>query len=311
MTRSLTALLLCSALAACAPETVQDAPTVQDTTDAQPVAETSAAQVPTLTQAWLLDGFDSPESVIVADGGYYVSNVGGGGTDVDGNGAISRIGADGQMVERDWITGTDAMPLNAPKGMTLMDGGERLLITDIDHLVVADVKTGEILERIPADGAGFLNDVAEGPDGLALISDSRNARIYQYDGDGISVWLEDEALGGVNGLMMEGGRLLVTTMGGGELLSVDPASKAITVLAGGMANGDGVGRRADGSYMVSSWPGQLWHVREGEAPTLLLDTTVETVGEDAAVAMNDVLFLQDVVVAPNWSQGTVRAYRID
>lgn len=274
-----------------------------------------APSAPTLTQIWVLDGFDAPESVIPAwDGnGYYVSNVGGDGTAMDGNGAISRISPDGRMLDRDWVTGTDEVPLHAPKGMAIVedDKGPALLVTDIDHVAFILADTGRLAKRLPAPGASFLNDIAKGPGQSAFISDSRNARIYKLEDDVITVWLEDDRLAGVNGLMMDGGRLLVTTMSAGELLSVDPDTKEITSLAAGMENADGMGRRADGSYMVSSWPGQLWHVRDGEAPTLLQDTTLETVGEDAVVAMNDVLFLEDTVVAPNWFPGTVRAYRID
>ncbi|MEM7728013.1 MAG: hypothetical protein AAF311_01930 [Pseudomonadota bacterium] len=315
MSHRLSILLFTAALSACAGGSIDPADTSQaetGTAEVQAVAsESQAVSIPVLTEDWVLDGLDAPESVIptLAGDGYYVSNVGGEGTDRDNDGAISRIGLDGTMIERDWITGTDAVPLHAPKGMTVMRSGkgDALLVTDIDHVAFILAAEGRLAKRLPAPGAGFLNDIAKGPGESAFISDSANARIYRLENDEITVWLEDDRLRGVNGLMMDKGRLLVTTMSAGELLSIDPETQEITVLAGGMESADGIGVRADGSYMVSSWPGRLWHVREGEAPTLLQDTS----GEDGAIYMNDVLFLEDRAIAPNWMPGTVRAYHIE
>ncbi|GLQ20710.1 hypothetical protein ACFFUB_01490 [Algimonas porphyrae] len=305
--RCLTLLSLSTALLACAPETALDNATSAESAE-QPITETIAL---TLNEAWVLDGFDAPESVIATqDGrGYYVSNVGGDGTAQDNDGVISLVGTNGTILERNWVAGTDAVPLHAPKGMTLVenDKGLTLLATDIDHVAFILADEGRLAKRLPAPDATFLNDIAKGPGASAFLSDSANARIYKLEDDTITVWLEDDRLGGVNGLQMEGDRLLVTTMSAGELLSIDLETKAITGLAAGMENADGIGLRSDGSYIISSWPGQLWHVREGEAPVLLQDTS----GEEGATLMNDILLVDDAtLITPNWMPGTVRGYRV-
>ncbi len=305
MTRLLAALLLSSALAACSPsepETQAPTPDAQTTS----VETAPAPQSVTLQPLWQLDGFDAPESVIEAGDGttLYVSNVGGDGSAQDNNGVISKIGMDGAMIDRNWVAGTEALPLHGPKGMALVKG--TLVVTDIDHVVLIDTEASNIIKRIPAEGAGFLNDAVAGPDGTALVSDSANARIYSVQNDVATIWLEDERLGGVNGLHNDGDRLLVTTMDGGELLSVDWDTKAITGLASGMENADGIGLRSDGSYIISSWPGQLWHVRDGEAPTLLQDTSGDT-----PILMNDLLLSGDTLITPNWMPGTVRGYGVE
>ncbi|GLQ24075.1 hypothetical protein GCM10007853_19490 [Algimonas ampicilliniresistens] len=305
MTRLLTALLLSSALAACSPsEPEAQAPTPDAQTTS--VETAPAPQSVILQPLWQLDGFEAPESVIEADDGttLYVSNVGGDGSAQDNNGVISKIGMDGAMINRNWVAGTEALPLHGPKGMALVNG--TLVVTDIDHVVLIDTEASNIIKRIPAEGAGFLNDAVAGPDGTALISDSANARIYSVQDDVATIWLEDERLGGVNGLHNDGDRLLVTTMDGGELLSVDWDTKAITGLASGMENADGIGLRSDGSYIISSWPGQLWHVQDGEAPTLLQDTSGDT-----PILMNDILLSGDTLVTPNWMPGTVRGYGVE
>lgn len=306
MTRTLSFLLLSTALIACSAEPSTE---IQAQIEAESAPDTDVETQPIrLTELWVLDGFDAPESVIkVGDGsGYYVSNVGGDGSTRDNDGAISRLTSDGQMLDRNWVTGTQAMPLHAPKGMAIATDGS-LLVTDIDHLVIIDPDSQMITARIPAEGAAFLNDVARGPGDVALISDSGNARIYAYEAGAITIWLEDDRLAGINGLQMQNGRLLVTTMRDGDLLSIDPTTKALTGLATGMVNADGIGLRSDGSYIISSWPGQLWHARDGQAPILLQDTS----GETGAVLMNDILLADDgLLVTPNWMPGTVRGYSV-
>jgi hypothetical protein len=295
MTPALAALGLTAILTACSPSS-------------SPPSETISAPIdpPTLTELWVLDAFDAPESVIAAgdETTLYVSNTGGEGSAKDGNGVISKISRDGRMIARTWVSGTDALPLHAPKGMALI--GDTLAVTDIDHVVMIAVPTGEITARIPIAGAAFLNDAAVGPDGSILVSDSGTASIHIIESGTASLWLEDEQLNGVNGLQMDGARLLVTTMSAGELLSIDLESKAIAVIGTGMDNADGIGMRADGSYIISSWPGQLWHVRDGEAAMLLQDTS----GDDA-VLMNDILLSGETLVTPNWLPGTVRGYGVE
>lgn len=296
LTLAAPAILLCALLAACSPSETET-PIIEAPAPAQPL---------TLTELWRLDGFDGPESVIEAGDGttLYVSNAGGDGGAKDANGVISIIGMDGTMVERSWVAGTDAMPLHGPKGMALI--GDTLIVTDIDHVVMIDVRAGEITARIPIEGALFLNDAAAGPNDTVLVSDSRTSRIHMIENGVPSVWMEDTRFGGINGLHLDGDRLLVTTMSAGELLSVDLTTKAITGLAAGMENADGIGLRADGSYIISSWPGQLWHAKVGETPTLLQDTTGDT-----PILMNDILLSGDTLITPNWVPGTVRGYRVE
>lgn len=311
MSRRLSALLLSAALTACAAE----APTPEGVEIDTPDMEVVETTVPTLTEGWVVEGLDGPESVIETEDGlaYYVSVIGGEISGIDNNGTIALISKDGVLFDAAWANGTDDMPLNAPKGMTLLETeeGVRLLVTDIDHLAIIAVEDAQLVARLPAPGATGLNDVAKGPGESAFISDSRNARIYKMEDGEITVWMEDERLAGINGLQMEGDALLVSTMVAGELLSIDLETKEITGLATGMVNADGIGVRDDGSYMVSSYTGQLWHVRPGETPTLLQDTGIEAVGAENAIGMNDVLFLKDVVVAPNFRPGSVRTYQID
>jgi hypothetical protein len=285
--RSAAGLLLCILAACSSPET--------DATE--PDAKTY--QAITLELDWTLSGLESPESVIPdATGAYlYVSNVNGQGGAKDANGYIAQVSLEGAIIEKKWADG-----LNAPKGMALV--GDTLFVSDIDQLVLIDAASGAITSRIDIPDAVFLNDVAASKDGI-LISDSAGARIYQYADGQVSVWLADERLGGVNGLLAEEDRLLITTMSKGELLSADWRTKTLSVVAGGMENADGLTVLGDGSYLVSSWPGMLYHVSTAGDLTVLLDTKSEP------VYLNDFYRINDRLFIPNWQPGSVRSYLIN
>lgn len=257
------------------------------------------AATPPLTLLWTLDGLESPESVAPsADGRFlYVANVGGEGDARDGNGFVSRVSLDGRMLEKRWAVGMDA-----PKGAVLTGG--RLYVSDIDRLVEIDTATGKITARYAAAGAKFLNDVAVGPDGRILVSDSGTARIYALGPEGLRVWLENPLLESINGILAEENRLVVTTMAG-RLLAIDYPGKAIRQLAGGIGDGDGVARLADGSYLVSEWPGRLFHVSADGSLAVLSDSRKEE------TYVNDFILAGDVLYVPHWKPGSLSALRID
>ena len=282
-------------LAACSqstppPETSEPAP-------APDASEPTAAATPALSSLWVLDGFEAPEGVAAApQGGYFISNVAGEGADKDAKGWISHISEDGELITLKHIDG-----LNAPKGMAILDG--TLYVADIDTVRLFEAETGDALGTISIDGAGFLNDMTVW-NGNVLVADSANARIHLIDGDAAPVWLEDEtALAGVNGLLGDGDRLLVSTMSAGNLLSINQ-NKDIQQVATGMANADGIGQLVDGGYLVSSWPGQIHYVAEDGDTTTLLDTTEDNTFQ------NDLTVFSDIVIVPNWQPGTVSAWRV-
>lgn len=257
-----------------------------------------AAHTPGFDPLWRSEGFDNPESVIAdGRGGFIVSNVNGGGAEANGEGYLARLDASGAVIgAQRWAEG-----LNAPKGLAMAGG--RLFVTDIDHLVAIDPEDGRILQRYPVEGARFLNDAAA-YDGQVFVSDSGTGRIHVLDGDTVSLWLEDAALAGINGLWPEAGRLLVTTMERGEILAIDWESRAIEVLAGGLPDADGIARTSNGGYVISQWPGDVWYWHEGEEPQRIFER------RDPPVLMNDLTVVEDRVIIPHWSPGAVSAWQI-
>ena len=277
--------LSASALAACS----QPADAPKDTTT---VALDGPAQ---LEEAWVTPGFSAPEGVAFDGETLFISNVAGEANAKDGEGWVSRVSQTGELLEEKWVSS-----LNAPKGMAVRDG--KLFVSDFDAYHVIDIASGEVENTYTVEGAGFLNDITVWQGGVYM-SDSGTARIFQIDVNGYKEWLADERLGGVNGLTADGDRLLIATMSSGSLFETRGA-RDLTEIASGMENADGIAVLDDASYLVSSWPGQIWHVSRTGKTTEILNT------QDAPVFQNDLTRVGDLIIVPNWEPGTVTAWRV-
>jgi len=296
-------LISCLALFACAPAqdvssndesaaAVADGPAESDSAGTE---TTETAARPELEQVWVTGGFSAPEGVAYADDVLFISNVAGEGNEKDGEGWISRLSLDGEMLNEKWLEG-----LNAPKGMAVRDG--KLFVSDYDAYHVIDIETAQIENTYPVEGAGFLNDITVWQGGVYM-SDSGSARIFQVDVNGYKEWLADDRLSGINGLTADGDRLLIATMDSGSLLETLGA-RDLTEIATGMENADGIALLDDGSYLVSSWPGQIWHVTVSGEVTELHDTQADEIYQ------NDLTRVGDLIIVPNWQPGTVTAWRL-
>lgn len=180
-----------------------------------------------------LEGFANPESALhdpVADL-YLVSNLAGDPTAKDGEGFISRVSPEGEIMELRWIDGAaGGMSLDAPKGMSLL--GDTLLVADIDVVRLFDRETGSPIDTWEIEGASFLNDVAVGSDGTVYVSDSGpgfagggsddgGSAIHAFSPDGTRRTLDTGDVTGVNGLAAVDSRLYGVTSGSGRIFVIE------------------------------------------------------------------------------------------
>lgn len=232
------------------------------------------------TKKWTLGGFAHPESVDLdlAHGVLYVTSIGGGPLDKDGNGYISKVSKDGKMLEQNWITG-----LNGPKGMVM--NGFKLYVSDIDQLVEIDTRTGKVVAKYDAVGAKFLNDTAVDAEGNVYVSDIAKSTIWQLKDGKMAIWYEKPGMQNPNGLrVIRGDKLLVAGFGTGmhddgamdtkgNLLVIDLKTKDLTNLGGGQGIGalDGLERNGrDGFYATDFNAGALYNInRDGSFETVL------------------------------------------
>ena len=273
----------------------------------------ASAGLAEVKEKWSLGGFSHPESVEldISNQVLYVSNLGGGPLDKDGNGYIAKLSRSGKMLEPKWITG-----MNAPKGMVIK--GHTLYVTDIDRLAEIDTRTGKINIFYEAPGAVFLNDPAVDADGNVYVSDIAKKTIWQLKDGKMSVWL-DKDLPHINGLrVIHDNKLLVAGWGQGmhddgstdslgNLFTVDLKTKAIANLGDGrpVGNLDGLERGRNGSFLVTDFvAGGLLRINRDGSFEQLLDLK-------SGSADLDVIDNGRTAIIPRMLEDTVTAYSVE
>jgi len=214
-----------------------------------------------------VQGFATPESVLydsIADV-YLVSNVNGSPVEKDGNGFISRVSPDGQMLQREWIDGAaQGVTLNAPKGLAIRDG--KLYVADIDCVRMFDRESGTPAGEVCLKNATFLNDIAASPDGSmfftdsglqmgaeGLVPDGTDAVYRMIDDDRVVAVKKDPSLGAPNGIAIGPLGILVASFGSGEVYRLDVDGNRTDMMPASKRQLDGLVLLPDGGFMMSSW----------------------------------------------------------
>ncbi|WP_017730629.1 SMP-30/gluconolactonase/LRE family protein [Nafulsella turpanensis] len=255
-----------------------------------------------LEQVWATDAvLEVPESVLYnpEEEVLYVSNIVGEPTVEDGAGYISKISLDGEIIEKEWVSGLDA-----PKGMAILDG--KLYVSDINELVEIDIAAGEILNRYAVEDASFLNDVIATADQKILFTDSDRGTVHQFADGVIDLWYGPEADERPNGLYAEEDRVLMATSGTGVFKEVTERGEG-EVLAEGIGAGDGIAAVNENAYLVSNWQGEVYYVVEGiEGVEKILDT------KEQKINAADIEFVRerDLLLVPTFFDNRVVAYKL-
>ncbi len=271
--------------------------TTENTSETEETAETT----PKLSVAWETDTtLITPESVIYDSQNdvYYVSCIGAVPPGAkDGDGYIAKIGANGEIISNQWVTG-----LNGPKGLALIDN--ILYVADIDQLVAINTENGEIISSETIEGATFLNDAGSTPNGDILITDSDLNTVFVKSGEETTVLFSSPDLGRLNGVLFEDGKYLLAGFNSGKLFSLD--GSALTMLADSMQGADGIEKYHDGHF-VSSWNGHIFYVDKNGKRTKLLDTEADKIN----AADIDVIQEKNLLLVPTFFANKVVAYKID
>ena len=221
--------------------------------------------------------FSQPESAYFYTSGstdpgvYFISSTNG-----DDVGWVSKLAADGSMIDPRWAT-----DLRNPMGMRV--SGNRLWINNTTEVV--GLNLDDPSDRIvhPIDGAISLNDLATDSSGHAYLSDSMNSRVVRVDlATGENSTYISTLPSSPNGVLVQGDRLYIASWGvmsdrpeeraqwitktAGDLywVSLKDSTKSRHIIVPELGNLDGVEIDQKGNIYVSDWEsGKLYKISSG------------------------------------------------
>jgi DNA-binding beta-propeller fold protein YncE len=217
---------------------------------------------------WLNDSsFKSPESVAYDANNkcLYVSN-------------FNKVPGEGEMYNEDYISKVDLngkvlvqkfiKNLTAPTGISVSN--HRLYIVERNGIVKFNLETGKIENRFWVPKTFFLNDIDADSIGTIYFSDSGRDIIYRIKNNKLEKWLESDEIPEINGVFLDGDKLIVAANGDSTLKSINIIDKKVTTIAH-FKKGilDGI-KKIGNDYLVSHFEGNLYRVKQnGEVSELL------------------------------------------
>lgn len=221
--------------------------------------------------------FSQPESAYFYTSGstdpgvYFISSTNG-----DDMGWVSKLAADGSMIDSRWAT-----DLRNPMGMRV--SGNRLWINNTTEVVGLNLDNPSDRIVHPIDGAISLNDLATDSSGHAYLSDTMNSRVVRVDlATGENSTYISTLPSSPNGVLVQGDRLYIASWGvmsdrpeeraewitktAGDLywVSLKDSTKSRHIIVPELGNLDGVEIDQKGNIYVSDWEsGKLYKISSG------------------------------------------------
>ena len=257
-----------------------------------------SGQNATLAKTWESDSsFKVPESVLysTADNMLYVSNIDGKSSEKDLKGSISKVSPDGKNIIHNW-----AINLSAPKGMGIYE--KKLFVADLQEVVVIDINSGDVVERIVVPGSVFLNDITIAANGTVYVSDSQTGKVHQLKKSVVSTYLENKA--SINGLYADGNDLYLAVK---DTLYKADKNKMLSVITTGMdESSDGIEMTNSKDFIVSCWNGIVYHIKKDGSKTVLLDTREQKINT-ADIGFDSA---KNILYVPTFFNNKVAAYQL-
>lgn len=240
-------------------------------------------------------GFENPAAVIVdtvADV-YLVSNVNGTVGDRDGNGFISMLSPEGDVLNPRWIdlSGSDRA-LDSPQGMAIR--GDSLFVADMDCIRFFDREQGTDLGFTCLDDVTQITDIDVGAEGSIFIVDSGlelgddgmptptgTDAVYRIVLSGEqrgSTLARDDELGHPEGIAVGTRGIFVTTSGTGEIFRLTPGGDKTSIFPPSDRHLDGLAFLSDGGFAFTSWSEETVFLVTGQGQVVPLMEGVPQAG---------------------------------
>ncbi len=233
------------------------------------------AAAPAVAQITVTE-LQTPYSFVSSAAGkeYFISSVNGEPEAADNNGFITKLDANGKIVNLKFIQGGRGdVTLHAPKGMALVD--QILYVADLDSLRAFDVASGKPLAAIAVPGASaqtrpLLTDVVFDGKSLLYCSDQKANRIYRIElpSHKVTVLTADPSLAGPAGLAVhpKSGRIIAVSWDKGKIFEITPDGAVSELFSNGFFSGRftnlrGVDFDRWGNMYVSDFTtGKVWRM---------------------------------------------------
>jgi hypothetical protein len=227
-------------------------------------------------QAAQITGLESPNSFVGDPSGkeYFISNINGEPDARDNNGFITKLNAEGKVINLKFIQGGAADTfLHAPKGMALV--GSILYVADLDQLKGFDKTTGKLVTTVSFSSRSqaqvSLTDVTASPLGLLYASDQAANSIYRIDPTAnhrVDLLIHDERLAGPSGIAIhpKTNHLIAVSWEKGKILEITPDGQLTELESNGFFTGrfqnlSGVDFDQWGNMYVSDFTkGKIWRM---------------------------------------------------
>ncbi|MES2734621.1 MAG: SMP-30/gluconolactonase/LRE family protein [Bacteroidota bacterium] len=212
---------------------------------------------------------------------------------------IAKLSVDGKVLQAQWATG-----LNVTKGMGIF--GKKLYVTELHRIAIINLATGKVEKRIEVPGSKFLNDITVDKKGVVYFSDSGDNKVYSLQKDKVTLLSDDSHLAGPNGLLAEGDQLWIGNNRNGTLLLLNLKTKNLKQIADGLGATDGIVSDGQGSYFISSWSGQVFHVKADGTKTELINSV------EAKINTADIEYIpaKKLLLVPTFFHNNVMAYQV-
>jgi hypothetical protein len=233
----------------------------------------------------IVEGFKSPESILVDGDSLFVSNVGAklDPTGKDSDGFISRLTKDGEMLSMQYLPPKGEI-LNAPKGMTIV--GTTLFVADVDRVVGFDLASKQKVFEMSfsAEGTLFLNDLVGISAQHIVVSATDISKLFLIKLGTTPTYQEIKTsipLNGPNGVAWDGKTLTVVGFGreskpNGQFYQMNFAMnqpvQTVEVVSNFSGYLDGVAIVDDKRMLVSDWTS----FTENKGKILLINTKEKT-----------------------------------
>lgn len=253
---------------------------------------------PGITKGWeLVSKLSYPESVAwdKTNNVLYVSNYTG-----EQPQFISRVSAEGTVLDREWVKG-----LNMPTAIELV--GDTLYVTERRSIALIDVKSASVARRISLDMAIAPNDLATTNNGRTIyVSDSQANCLYRIEKGRLERWVED--IPAPNSIAIEGDRLLVGCMGDNSLKSVDLKTRKVKTVMQLFPGAiiDGIVVLPDSSILVADFQGIMYRIFNDGSYREIINCSGN------GINFSDFIYLQerDLLIIPGLYSNSIVTYNL-